>query len=137
MMNQLLGDQAAPSQMANPMMPSGQMAQPNPMMPNPMAQPSPPAQPSYTPQELEHGIYHNKQISSMLAGLITNPNVTTKDALAAMSDAVKNGSMTAQQAATEAAQMPQQNPDLLNYLKAHFIQNLEMGRNLHSLKMRG
>lgn len=96
-----------------------------------------PQQPSYSPQDLESGIYHNKQISSMLAGLITNPNVTTKDALAAMSDAVKNGSMTAQQAAVQAAQMPQQNPDLMNFLKAHFVQNLEMGRNLHALKMGG
>lgn len=102
---------------------------------NPLMQSAPmQSQPQMTPQQLDDYIFHNKNMSGMLSTLITDPNVSTKKVLASISDAVKAGSMSAQQAAKEAADMPVEQKDLQAYLKNQFIRNLEIGRQLHALK---
>lgn len=141
-MNMLL-----PGQMAQPGMPSQQgMQPPGPMGP---AGPSMPQGPQgqqgagnqllptnlmgtspLSQQQLNDAMAHNSQWGTDLSNLLGNPNLSSKDALASLSDAMGRGAISPQNAASEAAQMPTDPAALRSYLTAHYLQNMQTGRQL-------
>jgi hypothetical protein len=119
---------------------------PNPLMQGPMALPSNrPDNPlmgavqnqsapmPLSPKKIAVALEHNKNVGNKLAQLFGDPDVSNKDVLAGISDLLRDGSITPQQAAVEASQAPQDPQQLKAFLKMHLMQNMELGRQLHMM----
>lgn len=96
---------------------------------NPLA-----AAPTLPPEKLAAFQQHNTYMSRSISALLTKPDLNSGDVLTAMTDAVKNGSITAQQAAKEIATMPTDRDQLREFVRAHFLQNMEMGKRLVNMQ---
>ena len=105
----------------------------NPLMPAqpPASQGQPPQAPSPSPENLASAIQHNEFMGNMLTSLLMKQDVSIGDVLKGMADAIKNGSITAQQAAAEAVAAPSDKDGLIMFLKDHLAQNMEVGRRLN------
>lgn len=83
--------------------------------------------------QLDLAIGHNKAMNDMLGSMLADPSTDTKTVLSNMTTAVKDGRMTAQQAAQEAASMPTDPAALKVWLQGHLLQNADAGQKLQAV----
>jgi hypothetical protein len=81
--------------------------------------------------ELMQMLEHNAGVSRMLTHHLSDSNVTSDKVLKSLPDLIKDGRMTAHQAAVEAAGMPVEKDKLREWLMQHFLKNAEAGKVLH------
>jgi hypothetical protein len=105
----------------------------NPLMQQPMPQnqPNNPIGGGSLPAgfPLDDAILHNEKMADRISKLLGNPQVSAKDVLQSLVDAANEKSLTFQQAAQLATQMPTDD-QLKPWLTQHLMQNIQIGKML-------
>ncbi len=129
--NPLLGAttaQAGPQAAPQPQMVTGPMMVPS-NVPTPQGPP-----PGLKPEQVMEAWQHNQQGGDDLSVLLGKPDITQKDVLNLIADAMNRGSLTASQAAKYAASLPTESAQLRQLLHQQYLQNMKIGMQLTQLK---
>lgn len=83
--------------------------------------------------DLDSAIQHNSAMGDRLSDLLGKPDLSSRDVLQALVDSANGKSISFQQAAQMATQMP---PDeqLRPWLTQHLMQNIQVGKTLNMHK---
>lgn len=78
----------------------------------------------------------NKHLANMnnrIGSLLSNPNVTSKDVISSVGDAIAEGAITPQIAAQELSSMPSDPGQLKGWLTEHLVRNLDSQQKVQAL----
>lgn len=113
------------------------ISRPNPLMgevQSAFSSPNKQAQQPPSPEKLDEYIGHNRTVNDMLAQLLAKPDLTSKDVLTSLTDAMRLGAVLPQQAAAEAAQVPTDPQQIRAFVMQHFLRNVDIARQLRMMR---